>query len=373
MAGNLLKTNRLLTFGPYRLNVLSRVLMRDEQLVPLPSKAIDVLLVLVKRCGEVVSKNDLMEAVWPDAFVEEGNLTQSIHLLRRALQDKTEEHRYILTIPGRGYSFVAVVQEVKEEQTTTGPHPKATQLLDHQNADLNATDVMIQGPRRLIGLGKRKVLLAVIFALPTFVAIAEMLPPLARHFNNKGTEFQSRGELQAAIGEYRGALLLRPSYAEARYNLANAYEEIPDYEKAIEEYQKAIDSDVTFYAAYNNLARLYILRRRDPGAALRLIDRALSLNPQETSVQYSLLKNAGWANFELRNDIRAEQDLKHATQLQSNRGAAHCLLAKVLDAEAREAEAYPEWEECLSYSSQSDVEPEWRNEAQEHIQQKESK
>jgi DNA-binding winged helix-turn-helix (wHTH) protein/Tfp pilus assembly protein PilF len=365
--------NRLLTFGAYRLDVLSRVLMRHEQLVPLPSKAIDVLLVLLKRSGEVVSKNDLMEAVWPDSFVEEGNLTQSIHLLRRALQDKTEEHRYILTIPGRGYSFVATVQEVREERTPTGPHPKATQLLDHQDADLKATKDLIQGPRSLMGLGKRRVLISLILALAAFVAIVEMLPSLARHFNNRGVESQSAGKLHAAINDYRRALLLRPSYAEAHYNLADANEEIPDYDKAIEEYQKAIDSDVTLYEAYNNLARLYILRRRDPGAALRLIDRALSLNPQETSVQYSLLKNAGWANFELRNYIRAEQDLRHATQLQSNRGAAHCLLAKVLDAEGRGAEAYPEWEACLSYSSQSDVEPEWRNQAQEHIEQKEGK
>jgi DNA-binding winged helix-turn-helix (wHTH) protein len=373
MAGNSLKMNRLLTFGPYRLDVLSRILMRGEQLVPLPSKAIDVLLVLVKRCGEVVSKNDLMEAVWPDAFVEEGNLTQSIHLLRRALQDKTEEHRYILTIPGRGYSFVATVQEVKEEQTPTGPHPKATQLPDHQNADLKGTNDVVQDARRLLGLRKRRVTAAAILALAAFVAIVEILPPLARHFNNKGAEFQSRGELHAAISEYRGALLLRPSYAKARYNLADAYEEIPDYEKAIEEYQKAIDSDVTLYEAYNNLARLYIKVRKDPGAALELLDRGLNSNPQESSVRYSFHKNYGWANFELRNYVRAEGDLRLAIQLVPDRGGAHCLLAKVLESERTAVEAYAEWEVCLAYSSQPDVEPEWRNEAQEHIQQKEGK
>jgi DNA-binding winged helix-turn-helix (wHTH) protein len=365
--------NRLLTFGPYRLDVLSRVLMRGEQLVPLPSKAIDVLLVLIKRCGEVVSKNDLMEAVWPDAFVEEGNLTQSVHLLRRALQDKTEEHRYILTIPGRGYCFVAAVQEIHEEQTPKGPHPQTTQHLDHQNDDLRGTTDVARGRWRLRGLGKRQVLFAVILALATFVAIVEMLPPLALHFNNRGMEFQSRHELHAAIGEYRRALLLRPRYADAMYNLANAYEEIPDYEKAVEEYQKAIDSDGTVYEAYNNLARLYIKVRKDPGAALELLDRGLNSNPQEIPVRYSFHKNYGWANFELGNYLKAEGDLRLAIQLAPDRGGAHCLFAKVLDAEGRAAQAYPAWEACLAYSIQPDVEPEWRNEAQEQIERKEGK
>lgn len=88
IAGNSLNMNRLLSFGPYRLDTVSRVLTRDAKLTPLPSKAIEVFLVLLRRRGEVVSKDDLMGCVWPDAFVEEGNLTLQIHLLRRALKDR---------------------------------------------------------------------------------------------------------------------------------------------------------------------------------------------------------------------------------------------------------------------------------------------
>jgi len=357
--------SRLLTFGPFRLDVVSRVLMLDSQLVPLPGKAIEVLLVLVKRRGEVVPKSDLMEEVWPDAFVEEGNLTQHIHVLRKALQDSTEEHRYILTVPGRGYSFVAPVQEITEDQP---PEPR---VLRNQVEDAkNSTDAA-QIVQHFVRRNVRTIAVVLFLTFATVAAIAEILPPTARHFNNNGLELQGKGELQTAINEYRRALLLRPSYAEARYNLADAYEEIPNYDKAVEEYQKAIDSDVTLYAAYNNLARLYILRRKDPGVALRLIDRALSLSPKETSVQYSLLKNAGWANFELRNYARAEQDLRHAIQLQPNRGAAHCLLAKLLHADGMDTDAKPEWESCLGYSSQPEVEPEWRNDALEQLSKKE--
>ena len=357
--------SRLLTFGPFRLDVVSRVLMLDSQLVPLPGKAIEVLLVLVKRRGEVVPKGDLMEEVWPDAFVEEGNLTQHIHVLRRALQDSTEEHRYILTVPGRGYSFVAPVQELPEDRP---PEPRV--LRDPGGDVKNSTDALRDSQRVM---RRVRTIALLVFLLLTFVGVSvEILPPTARHFNNRGVELQGKGELHSAINEYRCALLLRPSYAEARYNLADAYEEIPDYDKALGEYQKAIESDVTLYAAYNNLARLYILRRRDPGAALGLIDRGLSSNPKETSVQYSLLKNAGWANFELRNYTRADQDLRHAIQLQPNRGAAHCLLAKLLHAEGSDADAITEWEFCVGYSSQPEVEPEWRNEAVEQLSKKEA-
>jgi DNA-binding winged helix-turn-helix (wHTH) protein/Flp pilus assembly protein TadD len=364
--------SRLLAFGPFRLDAVSRVLTQDSQLVPLPGKAIEVLFVLVKRRGEVVPKNDLMEEVWPDAFVEEGNLTQHIHVLRKALQDTTEEHRYILTVPGRGYSFVAPVQEIPEVQPLgkhgaepiAPPDSKGRGATDRNDGSGNSGRLK---PRR-----KRALLVAGLFVVAVMVTFAVFRYRVARYLNNKGVELQTRGELQGAIHSYRRALLLRPSYAEARYNLADAYEEIPDFEKAVEEYQKAIDLDVTFYEAYNNLARLYILRRKDPGAAIRLIDRGLSSNPEEKSVRYTLHKNYGWANLELRNYLRAEQDLRLAIELDPGRGAAHCLLAQVFDAGGKTTEAYTEWGTCLAFSGQSEVEPEWRNEALERLSKKES-
>jgi tetratricopeptide (TPR) repeat protein len=307
-----------------------------------------------------------MACVWPDAFVEEGNLTPQNRLLRRALHDKAEEHRYILTVPGRGYSFVASVQEIDEGKPPE-LSPLRKQVLDVK--DSNDADKL---PQPVARLNIRTLAIAVTLLFATVAAIGEMLPRAARHFNNRGVELQEKGELKSAIDEYQRAVLLRPSYAEARYNLADAYEEIPDYDKAVEEYQKAVDSDVTLYAAYNNLARLLIIRRKDPAAALRLIDRAWSSNPQETSVQYSLLKNSGWANFDLQNYTRAEQDLRHAVELQPSRGGAHCLLAKLLRARGKGDEAKLEWESCLGYSRQPEVEPEWRNEAQEQLSKKDA-
>jgi adenylate cyclase len=99
-------------FGPYRLDVTGRSLECLGEVVALPPKAVEVLAELVKRSGEVVGKKELMEAVWPETFVEEANLNQMIFLLRRAL-DANGESEYITTVPRRGYRFSGAVRAVK--------------------------------------------------------------------------------------------------------------------------------------------------------------------------------------------------------------------------------------------------------------------
>ena len=105
---------RLHEFGPFRLDAQKRLLMNGNDPVSLTPKAIEILIVLVENRKWVVSKDDLMKALWPDSFVEESNLSQNIFLLRKALGD-SKEKRYILTVPGRGYQFVEVVREVGEQ------------------------------------------------------------------------------------------------------------------------------------------------------------------------------------------------------------------------------------------------------------------
>src|SRR6476659_6043472 len=99
--------NRSYEFGRFRLNVAERVLLREGELVPLTPKVFDILLVLVENSGQVVSKDDLMKRVWPNTFVEEGNLTQNISLLRKALGETPGGVQFIETVPRRGYRFVA--------------------------------------------------------------------------------------------------------------------------------------------------------------------------------------------------------------------------------------------------------------------------
>lgn len=99
-------------FGPYRLDPLGRSLLRRGEPIALPPKAIEVLLQLVRHPGSLVRKPELIEAVWPESFVEEANLNQMIFLLRRAFGNDGGEE-YIATVPRRGYRFTAGVRTVE--------------------------------------------------------------------------------------------------------------------------------------------------------------------------------------------------------------------------------------------------------------------
>jgi DNA-binding winged helix-turn-helix (wHTH) protein/tetratricopeptide (TPR) repeat protein len=96
-------------FGPFRLDPVRRLLTKGNEPVPLPSKAFDLLHVLLQRGGAAIHRTELLRTVWPDARVEEGNLSQTIFVLRKALGERPDEHRYVVTIPGFGYRFVEPV------------------------------------------------------------------------------------------------------------------------------------------------------------------------------------------------------------------------------------------------------------------------
>jgi DNA-binding winged helix-turn-helix (wHTH) protein len=103
--------NRVWEFGPFHLNESERLLLRDGRPVGLTPKVFDTLVALVERGGRLVGKDELMERLWPDNFVEEGALTRNISDLRKALG----EERYIETVPKRGYRFVAPVREAGDD------------------------------------------------------------------------------------------------------------------------------------------------------------------------------------------------------------------------------------------------------------------
>jgi eukaryotic-like serine/threonine-protein kinase len=103
-------------FGPFRVDPYQRLLLRNNQTIPLQPKAFDTLLVLVQNSGKVVLKEDLIKTVWPDTFVEESNLTQNIFVLRKILEEPAGDRRYIVTVPGRGYRFAEDVRTVSKEE-----------------------------------------------------------------------------------------------------------------------------------------------------------------------------------------------------------------------------------------------------------------
>ena len=104
-------------FGEFRLDAAKRLLLKGEnEIVPLMPKAFDTLLYLVENSGKIIGKDELMREIWSDTIVEENNLNQNISILRKVFGEKRGEHRFIATVPGRGYKFVAEVRRVGRQE-----------------------------------------------------------------------------------------------------------------------------------------------------------------------------------------------------------------------------------------------------------------
>jgi DNA-binding winged helix-turn-helix (wHTH) protein/TolB-like protein/Tfp pilus assembly protein PilF len=149
-------------FGPFRLDTSERLLLRADVRVPLTEKAFDTLVALVRREGRLVSKEELIAEVWPDAFVEENNLDKSISAIRQALGEKPSAPEYVETVRGRGYRFVARVSEggglaVKDQSTAP------VSMLD----DSGAMPTASQTAKRLVG--------SRLFRSPLLISIAGLL------------------------------------------------------------------------------------------------------------------------------------------------------------------------------------------------------
>jgi len=144
-------------FGPFRLDSLRRTLERGAEALPVTSKMFDMLLALVESRGLTLGKDELLQTVWPDAVVEEKNLAVNISALRKILGENPAEHRYIVTVPGQGYRFVAAVTIASDQgeeprtpaagRSSGGPTPSAIRVViadDHP--------ILLRGLRQAVEL-----------------------------------------------------------------------------------------------------------------------------------------------------------------------------------------------------------------------------
>jgi DNA-binding winged helix-turn-helix (wHTH) protein/Tfp pilus assembly protein PilF len=231
-------------FDDFRLDAGKRLLLRGGQAVAILPKAFDILLYLIRHRERVVTKDEVMKAVWADTFVEEANLTQNVSVIRKTLGERAGEHRFIITAPGRGYRFAATVRESApapdnhqaQQLYVRGRHflnKRLTSALgDAITSFLEATDQDPAFAPAWVGLADAYALLSLYGAsmprdvFPKSKAAAEAAlrldPALAEAHNSLGVvELFYEWNWEAAERSFRRAVELNPSYGDAhqRYGL----------------------------------------------------------------------------------------------------------------------------------------------------------
>lgn len=255
---------RLFRFGTFVLDVQERRLFRGAELLPLTPKAFDTLVFLVERQGHLVEKDELMQAVWGDSHVEEGNLPRTIHVLRRVLGNGQNEPQYIQTVPTKGYRFIAEVTRLDGgtallESPTAGPLEASERVRPFWSRKRNLT---------FTGL------LFLLFAVSGWRTADQAAAKLHRRMPETDS----------------GAAYM--SYQSGRFHLERQYR--GDNAEALNDFEAAIKMDPHFAAAYAGKgdAEIYLYwdsRSHDDIARARLaISKALELDPN-SSYAHSLL------------------------------------------------------------------------------------
>jgi TolB-like protein/DNA-binding winged helix-turn-helix (wHTH) protein/Flp pilus assembly protein TadD len=161
--------NNLFRFGEFSLDAQGRLLTRGGEAVPLTPKAFDVLLLLIQNSGRTVTKDELLKSAWRDSFVEESNLTQTIFMVRKAL-DETSARRYILTVQGQGYRFLAPVTEAASRGSEA--EPPVVRSAANGPAAKDGREIQLPAPLRSLS-GWRSAFIAL--AAVAFVLIAGLV------------------------------------------------------------------------------------------------------------------------------------------------------------------------------------------------------
>jgi DNA-binding winged helix-turn-helix (wHTH) protein/Flp pilus assembly protein TadD len=313
---------QILEFAGFRLDARQRKLFNAQgNDVPLNSRAYDTLLFLSEHQGETLSKQQLLESVWPNSVVEENNLSQAISALRKALGDNQRKHRIILTIPGRGYCFVPEVRLVSGSAGAAAapapapdipvpaspvlsprlpPRPTARWLLLVAGAALLGT--LLYGPRADFATPDPS------SDLPTASA-----PPVR---DNNGPVLHIDGTpsaLRALGAELLPAEMLpatqvpTPSPEAHQAYLAGSAALVPgDYKEALRWFERAVELDPDFIEAQVSLSMLHTLMTGLPVSstaehrdqALAAARRALAINPSygyaHAVLGAALHNNAQW-------------------------------------------------------------------------------
>jgi len=302
------------SFGPFRLCPAEHLLLRGDTPVPLAPKAFELLSMLAAQHGHLITRDELMKAIWPDSFVEEINLTVNISLLRKVLGEQPDGRAYIATVPKRGYRFDAPVVESSPSAEETSQPAVPGHNTDPAPAPMNG--VLPVEPARADTNQARRHLpwkwWAIGLAMVVLVAGGWLLfrrhslnarttaNPQARELYGKGRSMlnnRSMASVQQSIDLFHQAIDADPRYAAAYSGLADAYLLAGSYgnsflspqvaiPKARAAAEKALALDATAPETHTSLAYIKLVHDWDWSGAEAEFKRALSLNPDYVSAHH---------------------------------------------------------------------------------------
>lgn len=202
------------TFGPFSIDSSARLLFREAERIPLPPKSADVLVALLEGEGQLVTKDDLLKQVWPDTFVEEGNLARHIFLLRKTLGETPDGESYVETVPKRGYRFVGAVQRNHSNAVTLTAEERTSEHIVIEETETPDAPRLHAGKRRAVvaaGLIAAAILASLVWTRTrTPMPVRSLLVlPFANLSMAADSEYFSDGLTEELIGAFSAVRGLR--------------------------------------------------------------------------------------------------------------------------------------------------------------------
>jgi len=305
------KTLSLYEFDEFRVDANQKCLWHADQLVSLTPKAFETLLVLIRRRGEIVGKDVLLDEVWADTFVEESTLSQNILTLRKTLGAFEKDKQFIVTVPRRGYRFVAKVKEISADEEffvvekRTRTHIVAEQKEIHDSKDTE-TAIAVKPVSQKTFSRKYLILGAVLGALAVLTAGVLVVRYFSKTSDFAGTKFQkfktvnlfSDADIKLAVispdGKYL-ALVKRTNGAESlivrQIDEANSLEIVPKFDGRFTGAVFAPASDYVFYSVYPKNSRVGELYKipilgGTPQQIVKDIDSAVSVSADRKKIAF---------------------------------------------------------------------------------------
>jgi DNA-binding winged helix-turn-helix (wHTH) protein/lipoprotein NlpI len=327
-------------FYDFRLDAGKRLLFQSGQPVALAPKAFDILLYLVHHHDRVVTKAELLKAIWPDTFVEEANLAQNVSVIRRALGESPSEHKSILTIPGRGYRFAA---DVREQPAAPGPNAQAYQLFLKGRHFLNKrlTSTLGEAITMFLHSTDEDPTYA-----PAWVGLADAYALLSLYGASMPRDVFPKSKAAAMT-----ALRLDPALAEAHNSLGVVelfYER--NWSEAERSLRRAIELNPDYGDAHQRYG-IYLTAMGRFDEAQAALDRAQTLDPL-SRISATI---AGYPAYYSRNFDAAVRQFRHVLQLDPGFSMAHFRLGLALAQQGRHQAAIEELTISRGLSNDRDV------------------